>query len=105
MSGRVAHCGEFYGQTEKGHSIVGALGVDRLLGILTALPGGTTELACHPGLRADAPGMYVAEREQEVAALCDPRVRTTIDAEGIELISFLDLARPAFEPSEAGRQV
>jgi len=104
-SGRVAHRGEFYGQTDKGSPIAGALGVDRLLGILTALPEGTTELCCHPGVGADAPGMYVAEREEEVAALCDARVRETLAAEKIQLISFRDLARPASERTEPAPQV
>ena len=62
--------------------------VERLIEILETLPEGTTELGCHPGVRRDAQGMYVAEREQEVATVCDPRVRAAIDASGIELISF-----------------
>ena len=93
-SGRITYCGEFYGQTRDGCALKDAISVARLIEILKALPTGTTELSCHPGLRNDAPGMYVAEREQEARALCDPRVRESITEHGIELISFCDVATP-----------
>jgi predicted glycoside hydrolase/deacetylase ChbG (UPF0249 family) len=35
--------------------------------------------------------MYRAEREIELAALCDPAVRRAVDEERIELIGFADL--------------
>ncbi len=91
FSDGVTHRGEFYGQTGEGHSLDGAITVERLIAILVALPVGTTELGCHPGLRGDAPGMYVAEREHEAHVLCDSRVRAAIDAEGIELLSYRDV--------------
>jgi len=89
--GAVTYVGSFYGLDGVGNAIEGALTADRLIAICEALPAGTTELACHPGLRHDAPGMYVAERALEVAALCDPRVRAALDARGIQLISFKDV--------------
>ena len=91
LSDEVSYHGEFYGQTGDGHPLEGAISVERLRTILSALPDGTTELGCHPGLRGDAPGMYVGERETEARVLCDARVRAAIGAEGIELISFHDL--------------
>jgi len=69
--------------------------VDALIAILRTLPAGKTELGCHPGLRRDSGGMYVLEREQEVAVLCDPRVRAALDSERIELISFRAFADAA----------
>ena len=99
-SEQVRYLGEFYGQGPEGRVLDGAITVEHLIGILRTLPDGTTEVGCHPGLRGDAPGMYVAEREQEVRVLCDPRVRATIQAECIELISFRDLASAKF-PSAA----
>jgi chitin disaccharide deacetylase len=90
-SDRVAHCGEFYGQTHDGRPLNDAISVEHLIEILKTMPAGTTELSCHPGLRHDAPGMYVAEREQEIRALCDPRVRAAIQDQGIELVSFGDI--------------
>ena len=90
---QISYCGEFYGQTAQGRPVDGVITVDRLIGILTTLPTGATEIGCHPGLQGDAPGMYVAEREQEVRVLCDPRVRATLELEGLDLISFHDLPR------------
>jgi len=87
---RVAYDGSFYGQGSKGEALENAITADRLITILRALPVGTTELGCHPGLRDDAGGMYVAERLHEVRALCDPRVRHAIAEANIELISFRD---------------
>jgi len=89
------HLGEFYGQGRKGAMLESAITVDFLIGLLRTLQDGTTELNCHPGLRGDAQGMYVAQRAQEVHVLCDARVRAAIQAERIELISFRDLSRIA----------
>jgi predicted glycoside hydrolase/deacetylase ChbG (UPF0249 family) len=80
--------GGFYGQTGKGEPVPEAIGVESLIGILAGLPAGWTELGCHPGLGMGAESSYGAEREREVEALCDPRVREAIDREGIELRSF-----------------
>ena len=64
-----------------------------LVEVLRGLPAGITELLCHPGLEIDHPSSYAGERRQEVEALCDPRVRETIDAEGIRLLSFGELPK------------
>jgi predicted glycoside hydrolase/deacetylase ChbG (UPF0249 family) len=90
-SEKVTYAGGFYGQSGTGGVLDGAVTVEHLVGILRTLPEGTTELGCHPGLRHDAPGMYIAERVREVHVLCDPRVREAIQAERIDLISFRDL--------------
>jgi predicted glycoside hydrolase/deacetylase ChbG (UPF0249 family) len=88
---QLTYLGDFYGHGSEGCVLDDAITVEHLIRLLRTLPDGTTELGCHPGLRCDAPGMYIAEREQEVNVLCDPRVRATIRAERIELISFRDL--------------
>jgi predicted glycoside hydrolase/deacetylase ChbG (UPF0249 family) len=36
--------------------------------------------------------MYRAERRQELAALCDPRIRGAVEKLGIKLCSFRDIA-------------
>ncbi len=90
----VRYDGSFYGQAGGGEALDGVITVEHLVTILRGLPAGTTELGCHPGLEGDAQGMYIAEREREVAVLCDPRVREAIDAEGIELMSFHELGTP-----------
>ena len=65
--------------------------VENLLEILASLPEGTSELMCHPG-RADAAlragSSYAVEREGEIAALCDPRVRARIADLSIALVGF-----------------
>jgi predicted glycoside hydrolase/deacetylase ChbG (UPF0249 family) len=87
----VAYRGDFYGQTNSGETIEGALTADNLIAIIRALPAGVSELACHPGLGRDFDSPYLAEREQEVAALCDPRVRAALEQEGIALCSFSEV--------------
>jgi chitin disaccharide deacetylase len=66
--------------------------------VLSHLRDGVSELMCHPGY-PDEPllqaSSYAREREQELAALCDPSVRETISADGIELITFRELPGPA----------
>lgn len=92
---RVQYCGQFYGQTGKGLPFPDAISMDGLIRVLAGLPPGVTELACHPGVGDDLDSMYRGERAAEVMALCDPRVRETITAHGIDLISFRDLGREA----------
>ena len=66
----------------------------RLMEFLCALPSGVTELMCHPGY-ADAAlsvSSYCAQREVELRALCDPRVKEAIAAAGVRCITYGDLA-------------
>jgi chitin disaccharide deacetylase len=59
--------------------------------ILEAVPGGVSELMCHPG-RVDEElkggSTYVVEREWEIEVLCDPGIRQRVRALGIELVGF-----------------
>jgi chitin disaccharide deacetylase len=90
---RVAYCGEFYGQDARGRPYPEGTAVDHLIAVLAALPDGCTELACHPGLGVTLEqSSYAAERDRELAALCDPAVIRTVRASGIGLASFADLA-------------
>jgi hypothetical protein len=62
-----------------------------LRSILDALPDGTSELMCHPGhpdAELLAGSSYAAEREGEIRALCDRRVRDRAQERGILLIPF-----------------
>ena len=68
------------------------ISVDGLLGILADLPEGVVELCCHPAAAADLDTMYRAERRQELAALCDPRIHGAVEKLGIKLCSFRDIA-------------
>jgi predicted glycoside hydrolase/deacetylase ChbG (UPF0249 family) len=88
----VRYSGAFYGQTTKGDPLPEMLGVDSLIGILTELLPGTTELGCHPGFDDELDTMYCRERRQEVNTLCDDRIRRALGDLGIELRSFNELA-------------
>lgn len=92
---RVAYVGSFYGQLTDGSPYHEALEVEALIALLSALPEGTAELGCHPGyvdgLQATGT-MYVEEREAELRALCDSRVRKALTDMDIELVSFAQLA-------------
>ena len=85
----------------KGLPFPEAISVDGLIRVLSALPPGVTELACHPGVGDDLNSMYRGERAKEVIVLCDPRVRETLTAQEIEQISFRDLGPKALASSES----
>jgi predicted glycoside hydrolase/deacetylase ChbG (UPF0249 family) len=87
----VRYCGDFYGQTPTGGALHEAIGVERLIEILAEIPPGTTELGCHPGEGDNSDSVYAEERALEVIALCDRRVRETIERENIALRSFAEI--------------
>ena len=88
---RIRYCGDFYGQDENGAASHDRITVDAMLALLEALPEGITELCCHPAAARDLDTMYSAERERELEALCEPRVRDAIDRLGIDLRSFAEV--------------
>ena len=90
-SSRLRHDGRFYGQTGTGDPWAEGISPMHLVEILRGLPGGVTEVACHPGCADDLVTMYRAERRIEVEVLCDSGVRRVLGDEGIALISFADL--------------
>jgi predicted glycoside hydrolase/deacetylase ChbG (UPF0249 family) len=100
LTSKVRYSGDFYGQTARGEPIASALTADRLARIIADLPPGTTELGCHPGRDPDLASPYRSERELEVEALTDPRVRARIEAHEIQLTSFATL-RPERGPSKS----
>jgi predicted glycoside hydrolase/deacetylase ChbG (UPF0249 family) len=64
----------------------------RLVAAIAGLGNGTTELMCHPGYApSHARTSFGAEREIELQALCDARVRDLVQRRGIALISFANL--------------
>jgi len=87
----VRYIGNFYGQTTTGVPAPDAITVDALRQILLALSAGVAELGCHPAAADDIDSMYRSERVIELHTLCDPRVRSTLTAEGIVLRSFRGL--------------
>jgi predicted glycoside hydrolase/deacetylase ChbG (UPF0249 family) len=88
LDARVRYCGNFYGQDDTGAALPEGITADALVGILSGLEPGFTELCCHPAAEPDLDTMYRLERLQELASLCDPHVRDAVGAMGIELCSF-----------------
>ena len=84
----VLYCGDFYGQGIDGSPLENAISVAGLNKVISKLPEGITELACHPGLDFDLKTMYMVEREKEVATLCDAKVKLAITDSSIELCTF-----------------
>jgi chitin disaccharide deacetylase len=61
---------------------------------LQHLPGGTFELACHPGLYEEGfseTDRICAQREAEFRWLTDPELREIVAAHGIQLITYREL--------------
>jgi predicted glycoside hydrolase/deacetylase ChbG (UPF0249 family) len=88
--GRVHFVGGFYAQWEWQVTDLEYVSVPSLQKILREeVPAGWTEVSCHPGYRSpDYTSVYLAEREEEVRTLTDPRVRRTIDELGLRLVSY-----------------
>lgn len=77
-----------FGLHQSGH-----LSEDYVVGVLDRIRDGTTELYFHPA--ADIGGVPPApEAQLEVEILTSPRVHDAIDRNGIQLITFADLAKP-----------
>ena len=83
--------GAFYGQARHGEPYPEGISVEALCALLDRLPEGWTELGCHPG-REPVDDAYGPERALELAALCDSRVRDRLEAGGIVLRTFAELA-------------
>jgi len=66
----------------------------RLTAFVRALPEGLSELVTHPGHWDSAleVSSYARQREEELAALCDPEVREAVASAGVRLVSYADLA-------------
>ena len=94
LTDRVQYCGRFYGQDERGAPLPHLISYEALVEVLTTLPPGTHELGCHPAAERDLETMYSAERELELATLCDGRRRAAADASGVTFCSFMELDNP-----------
>jgi predicted glycoside hydrolase/deacetylase ChbG (UPF0249 family) len=94
----------FYAQWG-GETHLAQVSVDSLIGMLeTDVEAGVTELMCHPGY-ADAAltSSYAHARETELQTLCDPRLRSALRHEGIQLAGFRDL--PALLTPQPGESM
>jgi predicted glycoside hydrolase/deacetylase ChbG (UPF0249 family) len=75
---------EYFG----GASISGHLTADLLVETIRALPEGLTELMVHPGMKSAESGFEGPEREAEVKALTDPRIKPLLKELEIGLTHF-----------------
>jgi predicted glycoside hydrolase/deacetylase ChbG (UPF0249 family) len=92
--GPVSYCGSFYGQSGRGEPYPEGVTFAAFLAILDALPEGTTEIGCHPGVGdvSDLDSMYRLERGLELCVLCDQELRVELSRKGIDLCSYHDVA-------------
>ncbi|HLY08180.1 MAG TPA: ChbG/HpnK family deacetylase [Planctomycetota bacterium] len=74
-----------------GAALTGHLTPDLLLETIRTLPVGLTELMVHPGLKAAESGFEGPDRELELQALTDPRLKSVFQEQGIGLTSFAKL--------------
>jgi predicted glycoside hydrolase/deacetylase ChbG (UPF0249 family) len=90
----VRYEGGFYGQSGKGEPFPEGIAPERLIELIEALPPGWTEIGCHPAAGPVPTSSYDAERQVELAALCDPRVREALNVTNVNLCSFAQVNRP-----------
>jgi predicted glycoside hydrolase/deacetylase ChbG (UPF0249 family) len=96
----IRYDGSFYGQSGRGYPVPEAIRADALERLIQTLPAGITELGCHPATaHDDLDSMYLAERTQELRALCDRRVRTAVELSDVRLCSFGELPSEALQVS------
>jgi predicted glycoside hydrolase/deacetylase ChbG (UPF0249 family) len=94
LDGRIAFCGEFYGQRGEAQPYPEGVTLARLMKLVDETRDGWTELMCHPGRAHDVQSVYASERETELAVLCEPSMREELRARGVGLRSFTDFASP-----------
>ena len=98
MKRRLARAGVRFNDAILGLADSGRVDAARMRGLLAALPDGITELYVHPATRRwdgiDAPP-DTYQPEAELQALIDPSVRAAVEAAGVALGTFADLAYDA----------
>jgi chitin disaccharide deacetylase len=85
--------GGFYGQSGKGDPFPEGISAQRLCELIEALPPGWTEVGCHPAAGPVLTSSYDAERQVELATLCDPCVREALEVSRVNLCSFTQANR------------
>jgi predicted glycoside hydrolase/deacetylase ChbG (UPF0249 family) len=89
----VVYLGGFYGQWPEGKTDAKRISAEALVSLISSVGPGLTEIGCHPGYFD--PGfddVYGRERELELSALVDPRVRRAAERRGIRLVSYMNNA-------------
>ncbi|MDX6634557.1 MAG: hypothetical protein QOF06_760 [Solirubrobacterales bacterium] len=84
----VPYEGGFYGQSGKGESFPAGITPEAMIELIRALPSGWTEIGCHPATGPVPTSSYDAERQIELATLCDLRVREALNVTNVKLCNF-----------------
>jgi predicted glycoside hydrolase/deacetylase ChbG (UPF0249 family) len=84
----VRYEGGFYGQSGKGEPFPEGVSPERLSALIEALPPGWTEIGCHPAAGPVPTSSYDAERQVELATLCNPGVKNLLNVSDVHLCSF-----------------
>ena len=84
----VRYEGGFYGQSGKGEPFPQGVAPDALTELIRTLPPGWTEIGCHPAAGPVPTSSYDAERQIELATLCDPQVREALNVTNVKLCNF-----------------
>lgn len=78
-----------------GFGLTGDYDARTLAALIRALPEGSTEFMCHPGVCGaglrDAPTRLKESRERELQALISPEVRAAVREAGVRLVTYRDL--------------
>jgi len=78
-----------------GFQITGRYTAAQLVSLIHALPEGSTEFMCHPGICGDelraARTRLKDSRQQELGALTSPEVRASLAEAGVQLVSYREL--------------
>lgn len=91
----VRHIATFYGQWDGETHLesISPSGFERI--VVTEVEDGFNELCCHPGYVDDElVSSYTAERQAELATLCDPGVAAMLSERAISLATFRDVPAP-----------
>lgn len=92
----VVYIGGFHGKGPDGRTDLRRISVGALTALVTTTRPGLSELGCHPGYFAlGADDGYGRERQIELLALTDPRLRRVLQKESITLVSHRESPRLA----------
>jgi chitin disaccharide deacetylase len=95
----VVYLGGFYGKAPDGRTDLRRISVDALSTIVASVRPGLSELGCRPGyFDKGADDGYGRERQIELLALTDPRLRRILQREAITLVSHRQSPRLASRP-------
>lgn len=84
---QIRYEGSFYGRPG-GQPRPEAISPNHLIELIETLPPGWTEIGCHPAAGPVPISSYDAERQVELRALCDPRVKILLNVSDVRLCSF-----------------